>query len=159
MIFCESPSSHGQRGLELDCKNNLATLYMNEGNLTEAEIIFQDLYDIHRVDGEKTESTLLALNSLGEAIRRQGRTNEAMEILKNVLDTSKSELGDRHVLTRAARANMTCAYGDAGRLDDARILVLHGVLLGEFPDAAHVLTGGTLEEANAILERQRYRTI
>jgi hypothetical protein len=29
-------------------------------------------------------------------------------------------------------------------------LVLEGVLLGEFPDAAHALCGGTLEEAKAI---------
>jgi tetratricopeptide (TPR) repeat protein len=135
----------------LSCKNNLGMVYLNQCLLEEAESIFQEVMEIRREKfGCFHVEYLFIRNNLGEAIRQQGRTAEAIAILQDVAEHSKVLLGIEHPICRAARSNLARAYATADRITDCAALILEGVLLGDYPDARHILAGGTMEEANEI---------
>jgi tetratricopeptide (TPR) repeat protein len=150
-------TSDGNSKRVLTCKSNLGMLYLNQGLLEESERIVRGVLEIRREKfGCSNVEYLATENNLGEAIRRQGRTAEAITLLRGVLEQCKTLLGTEHPISSAARSNLVRAYSDAGRSDDSLALTLEGVLLGEFPDARHVLAGGTIEEAKKIGESLLY---
>ena len=74
---------------------NLAAIYQNQGRWAEAEKL-QVMETTKRVLGEEHPSTLTSMANLAVTCWNQGRRNEAIEILKEVVDLRTKTIGVNH---------------------------------------------------------------
>ncbi|KAF8534119.1 hypothetical protein BDD12DRAFT_757914, partial [Trichophaea hybrida] len=68
-----------------------------------------------RVLGQEHPDTLTSVNNLASKFCKQGRLQEAEELLVQVMETRKRVLGQEHPDTLTSMANLASTYRNQGR--------------------------------------------
>ncbi len=86
----------------------LACACWQMGDLAEAEALYRRALAVTETSarGPAHAETALAANNLGALLQAQGRTREALPLLKRALRDLRRQLGDAHPHTQAARENL-----------------------------------------------------
>ncbi|WP_416565348.1 FxSxx-COOH system tetratricopeptide repeat protein [Nocardia testacea] len=116
-----------------------ATAIFAEGQgLTELAITYlrRVIAFLEHADGPSPHDDMSMHSRLAHAYLSAGRTAEAIQLFKQVMDTRRRILGDEHLDTLAARSNLASAYESAGRTAEAiplleQVMDTHRRILGD----------------------------
>jgi tetratricopeptide (TPR) repeat protein len=101
--------------------NNLATLYINQGRLVEAEAMFKRaLAGREKTIGPTHADTLMTVGNLSVLYRDQGRLVEAEAMFKRTLVGVEKVFGPDHTLTRRTVNNLANLYRHQPGLHELR---------------------------------------
>ncbi|MGH9438237.1 MAG: tetratricopeptide repeat protein, partial [Terriglobia bacterium] len=101
----------------------MAERYAREGNLTEAEKLYEGVLAIEEALPSKHGAALTAtLNNLGDIQRALGRTNDAAWIFQRSLAAGLSSLGPDHPYVAAALNNLAAVCADRRKFSEAEKL-------------------------------------
>jgi tetratricopeptide (TPR) repeat protein len=99
---------------------NLATLYLDRGQLDEGISLMEETLRLQRATlGADHPSTLQNMNNLANAYGRSGNLERATSLVEETLRRRIALLGESHPDTLFAKASLGACYRDAGRLDKA----------------------------------------
>jgi hypothetical protein len=96
----------------------IANGYRNIGEHARAERLHEAALATRRALGDELE-VARGLMGLGMLRRDQGRLDEAVALFEEGLEIRERRLGDGHLDTAMARANLAAALAAAGRFDEA----------------------------------------
>jgi hypothetical protein len=103
--------------------NNLAYLLHEQGNMTEARHLQEQVLDsLRRSAGEEHPVTLSAMNNFAATLVAQGDLAGAQEVQQQVLASRQRSLGDGHPDTLTALNNLAVTLHKKGDLAGARRL-------------------------------------
>ena len=126
--------------------NNLAELYLAQGNYAAAEPLFQRSLDIYETAlGETHPDVAQSLNNLAELYLAQGNYAAAEPLFQRSLDIRETALGETHPDVAQSLNNLALLYQDQGNYAAAeplyqRSLDIRETALGEtHPDVAQSL--------------------
>jgi len=135
--------------------NNLAVLKYGQGDLAQAHQLLYESLEIDLAsrggvsgeDGIEHPNITSTKNNIAMVLLKQGRAEEALPMLKNVVDARRLQLGD-HPLTAQSLINLATALGMNGQHEEAHPLVqqavdvlvsIHGERHPDVADAMSVL--------------------
>ncbi|KAK3947446.1 hypothetical protein QBC32DRAFT_270796 [Pseudoneurospora amorphoporcata] len=148
--------------------HSLGNLYSDQGQLKEAETIYQRaLEGYKKALGPDHTSTLNTINNLGNLYSNQGRLKEAETIYQRALEGYEKALGPDHTSTLNTINNLGNLYSNQGRLKEAQTMyqrALEGYEKALGPDHTSTLTivnnlgvlyskQGQLKEAKTIYQQ------
>jgi tetratricopeptide (TPR) repeat protein len=100
--------------------NGLGRLYANQGNLTEAEQMYERaLQGKEEALGPNHTSTLRTVDSLGNLYLRQGKVAKAEQMYERALRGTEEALGPNHISTLITVGNLGNLYREQGKLTEA----------------------------------------
>ena len=68
--------------------SNLSAILLGQGRFAEAEVVCREISEIgERALKPGDEITMMSLNNLGMALRRQGKLDEAETVLRKLVET------------------------------------------------------------------------
>jgi serine/threonine protein kinase len=117
--------------------NNLASLYMNQGELARAKPLFTELLDARRrVLGEEHPDTARTMNNLAMLYEYQGEYKLAEPLYTKALEIKRRVLGEDHPSTLTGMLNLGTLYGREGRYAQSeplyiKVLEVRRRVLGE----------------------------
>jgi tetratricopeptide (TPR) repeat protein len=113
----------------LGSTENLAHVLSDKGQFEDAAKLFEAIIEQGgQVFGVSHPRTLLYRSLLGQNLTRQGRFNEAQEILEDVL--AKQTSADRHPRVSSiafTEERLACNYVEQGKTDQAALLLLSAI--------------------------------
>lgn len=103
-------------------KSNLAVFYTKSGDFPKAIELHREV--IKSLESSKDQNVdirliLAAKNSLGYVLQQDGKTTQAIEIFEQLLQRSKSELGDDDDLVTSIMNHLALCFSQARRYDEA----------------------------------------
>lgn len=103
---------------------NLANMYLDEGQIIEAEEIYQNALKTFKEYNtpDADEMYYASLNNLGIALLKLSRAEEASQLYDNLLEHDKSTYGDDHPFYINSLNNAGMAFSDAGNFTKAEYL-------------------------------------
>lgn len=100
----------------LETLNNLGQLYLEKGQLEDAERVTRDALDrARRVLGNEHRETLNYVNNLAMVERRLGKTAEAEALYREGYEVSRRVLGPTTLMTLISMLNLATFYSKTGR--------------------------------------------
>jgi tetratricopeptide (TPR) repeat protein/tRNA A-37 threonylcarbamoyl transferase component Bud32 len=100
--------------------NFLATLYHDQGQLTQAEALLKRALAIYeRAFGPDHPELLRTKGNLASVYRSQGKLDKSVPLFEEVLKAREAKLGRKHPATLRTVGNVGVNYKDAGRLAEA----------------------------------------
>ena len=105
-------------------RHNLAYSLLNSGGFVEAEgLVRSALASEEERLGADHPQTLYTKKTLGQALHRQGRLDEAVPWYAEVFEKRRARYGDDHALTLNSGAQLASAYNTLGRPAEAEPLL------------------------------------
>jgi hypothetical protein len=112
----------------LQSMNNLAVLYLQQGDALRAEPLFARILEVRRrLLGEENPDTLISLNNLAATYRMEGKYSQAEPLLVRALAIKRRVLGEIHHSTATAWNALAALYRQEGRLSESEPLQLKAV--------------------------------
>jgi tetratricopeptide (TPR) repeat protein len=112
--------------------NNLAVLLENQGNLAEAQPLFERALAIYEnVRGPEHGATAAVLNNLALLLQDQGKLAEARPLFERALAISEKALGPEHPNTATDMSNLARVLRDTGHANEAEPLFQKAIAIGE----------------------------
>jgi len=112
----------------LQSMNNLAVLYLQQGEASRAEPLCLKVLEVRRrVLGEDHPDTLISMNNLAGAYRFEGKYAQAEPLLIKALEIKRRVLGEIHHSTATAWNGLASLYRLEGKLTEAEPLQLKAV--------------------------------
>ncbi|MEV0718403.1 FxSxx-COOH system tetratricopeptide repeat protein [Asanoa sp. NPDC050611] len=156
----------------LEALMNMGRSYYGMGAYAAGVKIMEDwLEALHTVVGSNHRLALLADRTFAILLRKAGRLEESVALLRDTEQRTRSRFGANHEYTVAAAVSLGNAYREAGRLEEAQALISDalGRYKSDFGDS-HPLTlvatvndaivkraAGELDEARELDERNYAR--
>jgi tetratricopeptide (TPR) repeat protein len=105
--------------------NNLATLYVDKGQFSEAQALLLKALEVRRrVLGEEHPDTLFSINNLAMLYRTGGQLDKAEPLLLKALEVRRRVLGEEHPNTLNSMNNLAVLYRDQGQFEKAEKLIV-----------------------------------
>jgi hypothetical protein len=104
---------------------NVASTYMNQGRLDEAEKLQMDVMSARKTKlGSNHSDTLTSMAHLASTYQNQGGWDEAEKLTSDmyVMNARKTQLGSQHPDNLTIMADSALTYWNQGRLDEAEKL-------------------------------------
>jgi tetratricopeptide (TPR) repeat protein len=136
-VYRALPASERVPQDEARLLNSLARLYQAQGQLAEAEILYQQTLETAKNTLPPEHPYIAAsLNNLAHLYQMQGRFAEAEPLYQKALETAKNTLSEGHLDVAATLNNLAVLYKEQGRFAEAEplyqeVLQMHQVGLSE----------------------------
>ena len=106
------------------CLNNLALLYMNQGQLADAETYFKQVVEVSgQIDLSKDPILGIALDNLGQTYRFQKRFDEAEKSYRQALAAEEASVGKANSDYAITQVNLAVLYITEKKFGDAKTLL------------------------------------
>ena len=129
---------------------NLGVMYFNQGQLTEAERLFEKVINSSSGVPSLHDSEILGMNNLAGMYASKGRWFEADQLLSKVVEKQTRVLGHGHPKTIGSKLALAKLHGQEGRETADKELVDVGRISTEFLGPEHPLTLRSVRETSSL---------
>jgi tetratricopeptide (TPR) repeat protein len=136
----------GDELAQASTKYRLAILRRQQGNLTEAEDLYQQALAIReRKQGPTHPDVAVVLNNLAAVYAAEGKYDAAQPLLERSVEIRQTALGEDNVLTAESLNNLALLYAAQGKPSAAEPLYRRAIAVLEKQGAAPAPTQGELD--------------